>query len=207
MEEEACLAVEQALKFGAQYAEARVQRDVAHTFTLNNGRAEPITTSRKRGIGVRVLVDGSMGFASTNSLESSQIRSSSETAVKTAKAAARLVSTPIKLAPEQSFEDEWEAQMKIDFQEVSIEEKFEVLHSVERAITPELVGVSLPSRILLLDEELTEKFYANSEGSRIRGSIPRISLYFILTAEEKGNAKQETNKTTKEEGEQHLFRI
>jgi len=186
MEEEARLAIEQALKSGAQYAEARVQRDIAHTFTLKNGTAEPITTSRKLGIGIRVIVDGSMGFASTNSLESAQIRSSSETAVSTAKAAARLVSTPIRLAPEKSFEDNWEARMKIDLQEVSIEEKFEVLHSIEKALAPELVGVSLPSRILLLDEELTWKFYANSEGSRIRGFVPRISLYFILTAEEKG---------------------
>jgi TldD protein len=186
MEEEARLAIEQALKSGAQYAEARVQRDIAHTFTLKNGTAEPITTTRKLGIGIRVIVDGSMGFASTNSLESAQIRSSSETAVSTAKAAARLVSTPIRLAPEKSFEDNWEAQMKIDLQEVSIEEKFEVLHSIEKALAPELVGVSLPSRILLLDEELTWKFYANSEGSRIRGFVPRISLYFILTAEEKG---------------------
>src|SRR5208337_3917110 len=118
MEEEARLAIEQALKFGAQYAEARVQRDLAHTFTLKNGTAEPITMARKLGIGIRVIVDGSMGFASTNSLESSQIRSSSETAVKTAKAAVRLVLRPIRLAPEKSFEDKWEAQMKTDLQEV-----------------------------------------------------------------------------------------
>ena len=186
MEDETRLAVEQALKSGADYAEARTQRDIGHTLTLNNGIAEPVTATRRLGIGIRVIVDGSMGFASTNSLESSQIRTSAETAVKIAKAAARLISTPSKLAPERSWEDKWEARMKIDIQQVSIEEKFNVLYSIEKALSLEQVNVSLPSRILLLDDELTEKFYFNSEGSKIRGVVPRISLFFILTGEEKG---------------------
>lgn len=186
MEDETRLAVEQALKSGADYVEARAQRDVGHTLTLNNGIAEPITTTRRLGIGIRVIVDGSMGFASTNSLESSQIRTSAETAVKIAKAAARLISTPSKLAPEKSWDDKWEARMKIDTQRVSIEEKFDELFSIERALSLEQVNVSLPSRILVLGDELTEKFYLNSEGSKIRGIVPRISLFFILTGEEKG---------------------
>lgn len=186
MEEKARLAVEYALKCGASYAEARVQRDIGHTFTLKNGTTEPITATRKLGIGIRVIVDGSMGFASTNVLEPPQIRSSAETAVRTAKAAARLISSPTKLAPEKGWDDKWAAPMKIDLREVSIQEKFEVLHSIEEALSLEHVGVSLPSRILLLDEELTEKVYVNSEGSRLEGFVPRISLFFILTAEEKG---------------------
>jgi len=186
LEDETRLAVEHALKSGANYAEARAQRDVGHTLTLNNGVPEPVTATRRLGIGIRVIVDGSMGFASTNSLESSQIRNSAETAVKIAKAAARLISTPSKLAPEKSWEDKWEAKMKIDTQKVSIEEKLNVLYSIEKALSPENVKISLPSRILLLDDELAEKFYLNSEGSRIRGIVPRISVFFILTGEEKG---------------------
>jgi TldD protein len=186
MEGETRLAVEQALKSGADYVEARVQRDVGHTLTLNNGVAEPITTTRRLGIGIRVIVDGSMGFASTNNLESSQIRTSAETAVRIAKAAARLISTPSRLAPEESWEDKWEAKMKIDTQRVSIEERFNELFAIEKALSSEQVNVSLPSRILVLDDELMEKFYFNSEGSRIHGIVPRISLFFILTGEVKG---------------------
>jgi TldD protein len=186
LEEKARLAVEQALKCGADYAEARVQRDIGHTFTLKNGSTEPITVTRKLGIGIRVIVDGAMGFASTNSLESPQIRSSAEAAVKTAKAAARLISKPTKLAPEKGWDDKWMAPMKIDLRDVSIQEKFEVLHSIEEALPPEQADASLPSRILILDEELTEKVYVNSEGSRLIGFVPRISLFFILTAEMKG---------------------
>ena len=186
MEDKARLAVDQALKSAADSAEARVQYDVGHTLTLKNGTAEPVITTRKLGIGIRVLVDGSMGFASSNSLELPQIRSLAETAVKTAKAAARLISMPTKLAPERSWEDKWGARMRIDLQQVSIQERFDVLYSIEKALSPEQVNVSLPSRILLLDDEVTEKFYVNSEGSKIHGFVPRISLFFMLTAEEKG---------------------
>ena len=145
MEDETRLAVEQALKSGADYAEARIQRDVGHTLTLNNGTAEPVTTTRRLGIGIRVIVGGSMGFASTNSLESSQIRASAETAVRIAKAAARLIATPSKLSPEKSWEDKWEARMKIDIRGVSIQEKFDVLYSIEKALSAEQVNISLPS--------------------------------------------------------------
>ena len=186
MEDKTRLAVDQALKSGADYAEARAQRDIGHTLTLNNGIPEPVTVTRRLGIGIRVIVDGSMGFASTNSLESSQIRNAAETAVKIARAATRLMSKPSKLAPEKSWEDKWEVRMKSDIREVSIEEKFNVLYSIEKALSLELVNISLPSRILLLDDELTEKVYLNSEGSEIRGIVPRISLFLILTGEEKG---------------------
>ncbi len=186
LEDETRLAVEQALKSGAEYVEARAQRDVGHTLTLNNGVAEPVTTTRRLGVGIRVIVDGSMGFASTNNLESSQIRTSAETAVRIAKAAVRLISAPSKLAPERSWEDKWEARMKIDIRQVSIKEKFDELLTIERALSFDHVKVSLPSRILVLDDELTEKFYRNSEGSKLQGFVPRISLFFILTGEEKG---------------------
>jgi len=186
MEDKTRLAVDQALKSGADYAEARAQRDIGHTLTLNNGIPEPVTVTRRLGIGIRVIVDGSMGFASTNSLESSQIRNAAETAVKIARAATRLMSKPSKLAPEKSWEDKWEVRMKSDIREVSIEEKLNVLYSIEKALSLEQVNISLPSRILLIDDELTEKVYLNSEGSEIRGIVPRISLFLILTGEEKG---------------------
>ena len=57
-------AVNQALRLGAQYAEARVQQDLGHTFTLKNGAAEPVSVTRRLGVGIRVIVDGALGFAS-----------------------------------------------------------------------------------------------------------------------------------------------
>ena len=179
-------AVNQALRLGANYAEARVQRDIGHTFTLKNGSAEPVNVTRKLGVGIRVIVDGALGFASTNSLERDQLRSTTESAVRTAKASKRLVTSPIRLSQEKSWEDNWEAKMKVDVRSVSPQEKYELLFTIEKSLTPENVRVSLPSRILVFDEDLSEKFYVNSEGSRLHGFVPRLSLLFFLTAQEPG---------------------
>ncbi len=179
-------AVDQALRLGANYAEARVQRDLGHTFTLKNGTAEPVNVTRKLGVGIRVIADGALGFASTNSLDRDQLRSTTESAVRTAKASKRLVTSPIRLSQEKSWEDNWEAKMKVDVRSVSPEEKYELLSTIEQSLTPESVHVSLPSRILVFDEDLSEKFYVNSEGSRLHGFVPRLSLLFFLTAQEPG---------------------
>jgi TldD protein len=186
VEEYARLAVEQSLKLGAHYAEARVQRNVGHTFTLRNGLAEPVNLTRQLGVGIRVIANGALGFASTNSLDEAQIHSSAESAVRTAKASGRLIASPTRLSQEKSWEDHWEAKMKIDFRGVSTEKKFETLFTIEKSLAPENVHVSLPSRILLLDEELTEKYYINSDGAKLHSFVPRISLLFILTASEPG---------------------
>ena len=186
MEEYARLAVDYALKLGAGYAEARVQRNLGSTYTLKNGTAEPVNVTRKLGVGIRVIVDGALGFASTNSLDKNEIRTIAESAVRTAKASVRLLATPTRLSEEKSWEDDWEAKMKVDVRKVPPEEKFEVLFTIEKSLAQENVHVSLPSRILLFDEDLTEKFYVNSDGARLHGFVPRLSLLYILTAVEPG---------------------
>jgi TldD protein len=145
-----------------------------------------VALTRKLGVGIRVIVDGALGFASTNSLEQPDIRSAAESAVRTAKASRRLIASPTRLSPEKSWEDDWEAKMKVDFRQVSPEEKFEVLFTIEKSLVPENVHVALPSRILLFDEDLTEKYYVNSDGAKLHGIVPHLSLLFILTASEPG---------------------
>lgn len=186
MEEYARLAVDHSLSLGAKYAEARVQRNLGHTYSLKNGTAEPVALMRKLGVGIRVIVDGALGFASTNSLEQPDMRSAAESAVRTAKASRRLIASPTRLSPEKSWEDDWEAKMRVDFRHVSPEEKFEVLFTIEKSLAPENVHVALPSRILLLDEDLTEKYYVNSDGAKLHGIVPHLSLLFVLTASEPG---------------------
>lgn len=186
MEEYARLAVDQSLKLGAEYAEARVQRNLGHTYTLKNGTAEPVNLTRKLGVGIRVIVDGALGFASTNSLQRDDVRSTAESAVRTAKASRRLIASPTRLSQEKSWEDDWRAEMKVDVRDVPIEEKIETLFTIEKSLAQENVHVSLPSRILLFDEDLTEKYYVNSDGAKLHGFVPRLSLFFILTASEPG---------------------
>jgi len=179
-------AVSHALGVGAEYAEARLQRDLGRSYTLKNGSPEPVSIASRLGVGVRVIVDGAMGFASTNNLDRNEVRSVTDAAVRTARASKRLLTSPIRLSPEKAWEDDWEAKMTVDVRNVSPEEKFELLITIEKSLAQENVHVSLPSRILIFDEDLTEKFYVNSEGAKLHGFVPRLSLFYIITAEEPG---------------------
>ncbi|MEM3132254.1 MAG: DNA gyrase modulator, partial [Sulfolobales archaeon] len=59
-------ALDLALSQGATYAEVRFQEDVSDYLVMRNGKVLSLTTSIARGIGIRVLVGGALGFAATD---------------------------------------------------------------------------------------------------------------------------------------------
>ncbi len=54
--------------FGAKYADMRLQDTVSEEISVKNGNVEALSKSLSKGIGIRVIVDGAWGFASTNDL-------------------------------------------------------------------------------------------------------------------------------------------
>ena len=68
MEDIAEYALNYALSHEANYAEVRLQRDNGSAALLKNGNPEVSSLIKNYGIGIRVLVHGSMGFVSTNIL-------------------------------------------------------------------------------------------------------------------------------------------
>ena len=59
-------AVDYAIQKGAEYAEARFQKDVSNSIVLKNGVVETVSSSSITGVGIRILLNGSLAFASTN---------------------------------------------------------------------------------------------------------------------------------------------
>ncbi len=58
---------------GAQYADARVIEKETETLVLQNGEMRTLESAKNLGVGVRVLVDGAWGFASSRDLSLSEI--------------------------------------------------------------------------------------------------------------------------------------
>jgi TldD protein len=175
-------AIRRGLDFGASYVEARVQSDVENTFTLKNGVPDSFQISRMVGVGVRVLVNGALGFASTNRLTKDGVNEIIKLAYNMARSSSYLVKSPVRLSLEKTVESTWEAKATDPPEKISAEEKFNLLFEIEGMLNPHEVHVELPSRYLTLSNEIQEKFYSNSEGTRIHGKIPKISLWFFLTA-------------------------
>ncbi len=161
-------AIQAALDQGATYADARVVRTEVQSLAVKNGTPEAITTSDDVGIGVRVLVDRTWGFAGTSRLEEPEAARMAVEAVAIARASATLRQRPVELAPVEVVRTTWRTPVQRDPWNVSLEEKIKVL--VEATTTMARVrGVRVTTGSM--DFWKTTKLFLSSEGAEIEQVI------------------------------------
>src|SRR5436305_5570562 len=73
---------------GAGYADVRVVRRIDESITIKTGRVEGVASGESEGFGVRVLVDGAWGFASSHVLTTAEADRVAAEAVRIARASA-----------------------------------------------------------------------------------------------------------------------
>ncbi|MFL5712084.1 MAG: PmbA/TldA family metallopeptidase, partial [Chloroflexota bacterium] len=73
---------------GAGYADARVVRRLEESISIKSGRVEGVASGESEGFGVRVLVDGAWGFASSHILTAAEADRVAAEAVRIARASA-----------------------------------------------------------------------------------------------------------------------
>ncbi len=191
MEELVRYAVSTATGLGASYAEARFQRNEGLRLVFKNGVPDPAGFVRKSGIAVRVLVNGALGFACTNTLTRESLKSTVESAYRTAKQSAHLVKSPIKMAGVSNAQAKWEVRQQTRLEDVSVEEQLSELKEIENALTTTPLNMKLVARLLDLAWETEEKLFTNSEGAMIHGVVPRLRFFVLLTgASDKGTIQR-----------------
>ena len=179
-------AIDYAGKKGAEYTEARFERQEPENFILKNGVLDALDVGEDRGVGVRVLAHGALGFAATNDLTKGAIRQIVGDAMKGAKASRR--KTRIRFAQEQTLEMNWSVPEEKRLADVPVEEKIREIADVDRAVTS--LGFKVAARYFQLSSNRIMKYFANSEGSRIRSYSPRLRVFYFLTVVEGGDAEQ-----------------
>ena len=107
MKDFARAAVDRAKACGASYADCRVIERLSQDIIAKNGELERFATGRDYGWGVRVLVDGGWGFASTFRFDPSSLESTVKRACDVARATASLRKTPVRLAPAPVVNATW----------------------------------------------------------------------------------------------------
>ena len=133
LEAVAAEAVERASRAGADEAEACVQSSRSFSVEVNGGKIETLKQSATRGLGLRVIVGGAVGFVSSNDLGSERIEDLARRAV----ALARL-STPDPAnalpAPDEAGEADGPDLGLLDpaLLELSAEAKIEMAVELER---------------------------------------------------------------------------
>ena len=94
-------ALDAARTLGADHTDFRVERIRGQRLSLSDGKLESQSDADDSGLAVRVIVDGTWGFAAAVDLTPEAARDAARHAVEVAKVAAAMNTERIDLAPEQ----------------------------------------------------------------------------------------------------------
>ncbi|GAB5553871.1 MAG: TldD/PmbA family protein [Saprospiraceae bacterium] len=173
------VALNTAKSAGATYADARIGRYLNQFIFTREDKVQSVRNTESFGIGIRVIANGTWGFASTNTVTEDGIRAATLQAVAIAKANSRIQKDPVKLAPVASHgEVSWKTPIKKDFKEVPVSEKVDLLLSANAAAMNN--GANFVNSALFMVNE--QKYFASTEGSYIDQDIHRIWPTFGVTA-------------------------
>jgi TldD protein len=90
---------------GATYADIRIQRTLNQGIFTREKQVQNIASTESLGVGIRVIANGTWGFASTNNMTDAGIAKTAQQAVAIAKANAQVQKEPVKLAPQKGYGD------------------------------------------------------------------------------------------------------
>ncbi len=163
------IALEEARKMGAEYAEARAETDLSERVQARNGEVERFSSDNDAGWGIHVLAGGGWGFSSSASTEQGDIRATVQSAVDIARASGtrRKSHSDVSLMPTE--QGEYATLLAQDPLAVPLNERVGLMQEVSGRI------LSADSRVKVATASLgvqrAEKVYANTQGARIRQRI------------------------------------
>ena len=117
-------AIQTGLSLGASHVDIRVERVRTGVLQLRDTTPETQTDESVTGIGVRVIVNGAWGFASSPEISADKARELAKVAVSMAITSGPLSTEEIALAPEPIYANKtWVSEYEIDPFDVSGAEK------------------------------------------------------------------------------------
>ncbi len=180
-------AVNYALKKGCSYSEARLEKSETDGFMLKNGVPQIAGFDTTKGIGIRIIYNKTLGFATTNEVEKEKIKEMIERTVKVTKACSKK-SKKTALTVEKTNSAKYFVKQKYNLRNIGVAEKLSVLFEIEKKL--EETKLSVPGRFLSLSDSLTNKYFVNSEGTKIFSEIPKVNYFYYLTVQQGTNSAQ-----------------
>jgi TldD protein len=171
---------------GATYADVRIGRYLNQFISTRENKVQNIANTESFGVGIRVIANGTWGFASTNNVTTDGIKKATERAVAIAKANSKFQKEPVKLASIQSYgEVTWKTPIKQNAFEVKVSDKVDLLLRTNSAALQN--GASFVNSNLFQINE--QKYFASTEGSYIDQDIHRIWPTFTVQVIDRASGK------------------
>jgi len=164
-------ALDTAAQLGATYADVRVVRRREESIAVKTGRVEGVAMGESEGFGLRVLVDGAWGFASSDRLELGEADRIGALAVRIAKASATALRRPVVLDDRPPANGTFETPIEEDPFEVPLDRKIGDLVAADRAAA-NVKGIVFTESTYAAQREW--KTFAATDGSYTEQTITHV---------------------------------
>jgi hypothetical protein len=177
-------ALDEAARLGAQHADFRAERVRGERIRVSDGALETLYDADDLGLAVRVVVDGTWGFAAASDLTSAAAARAAAEAVEVAKVAAAINSERIELAEEPAHGDvTWLSSYQVDPFEIGLADKVALLESWSS-------GLLAHSRIAHVDASLQQvrecKFYSDGATTTLQQRVRILPQVTAVAVEPDG---------------------
>jgi TldD protein len=177
-------ALERAQALGAEHADFRLERIRAGRLRLRDGALDSSSDSEDVGLAVRVIHDGTWGFASGITRTPEAAAALAEQAVATAKVSRVLSTEPVVLAPEQVYSDvTWVSSYDVNPFDVPVVERVERLAELAQRL---LASDGVDHVDASLMQVIENKFYADTAGTMTTQQRVRIHPEFTAVNVDRG---------------------
>ncbi|MCH2672639.1 MAG: TldD/PmbA family protein [Chloroflexota bacterium] len=172
---------------GASYCDVRLVETNQERFVVRSGAVETLSNDESQGIGVRVLVSGCWGFASTNIVAPDEIDRITNVAVEIAKASAQSSTGQVSLGPPVTSQGVYTTPIRVNPFTISLEDKLGLLLEAD-ARMGSVKGISARTGNLIFIKE--HKSFANSEGAHVEQTIYEAGGGIMATARGNGEIQR-----------------
>nr|WP_246505593.1 TldD/PmbA family protein [Coralloluteibacterium stylophorae] len=174
---------------GAGYCDVRIGRYLRQFVITREDKVQNVVNTESTGAGIRVLVDGTWGFAATSELDEAGIVAAARQAAAVARANSVSQTAPVELAPVRGVgEVSWKTPIRKNAMTVPISEKVDLLLGVNADAMA--AGADFVNTMMFLVNE--QKYFASTDGSYIDQDVHRIWVPMTATAIDKASGKFRT---------------
>ena len=183
------IALNTAASNGASYCDVRIGRYLRQSIRTRENRVENVVNTESLGAGIRVIVQGTWGFAASSDISPDGIVKATQQAIAIAKANSASQTVPVKLAPVIGVgEVKWATPIQINAMTVPVKDKVDLLLAANAVAMAEGANF-INSQLFIVNEQ---KYFASSDGSYIDQDIHRLWPNFTVTAIDKASGKFRT---------------
>src|SRR3954471_7774321 len=186
-------ALTRAIDLGCEHADIRVERIRTQTISLRDARLESLTDGEDLGVSVRVIHEGTWGFAAGVVLTAAEAVRLAEEAVVVAQVSAAINTDRVELAPEPVYSHaQWVSDYAVDPFEVPDAEKTGLLTELSEQLLAADGVEHVQSSCMQVKEQ---KYYADTAGTRTRQQRVRIHPEFTALTVDRSTGAFESMRT------------